>query len=371
MCRVQNLLPDTCNLCKQNYCVKIGDKPILSCARCGQGCHNSCVLQLIGKTEDDLNESNNLGNGLVNPYATLGLFYVCAGCQGETIPNKDSLKIRQGQGSRRTSLSGDPTLGTQQNNAVHPEAIDSSLAIIQTQSNTPAIDETHSTHQVEPQVRNGPNTSSNSQAPSSAIPICKHYKTGRCKFGISGKKGGTCPKRHPNACTKFLTNGNRSRGGCTKGTNCNLFHPSMCHASMKDRKCLREDCKFMHIRGTKRSENEVVDKQITAPPAAQQVQTENVRNVSSTNSNPNSNTTFLEMMKTMQDQISHMASKLEQVDANYRSLCCQQLGYPPQLRYPYPMQLHPQMKPSAGQPAMGSIPYHNQTVNSLGLQPAH
>ena len=124
VCRVQNLLPDTCNLCKQTYCINIGDKPILSCVRCGQGCHNSCVLQLIGKTTDDLNESNNFGESLVNPYSALGLFYVCGGCQEETIPNKDSLKIKQGQGntSRRTSLSGESLTSTPHNDVIQTAA---------------------------------------------------------------------------------------------------------------------------------------------------------------------------------------------------------------------------------------------------------
>ena len=105
VCRIQNLLPDNCNLCNQSYCVKLGERPILSCVRCGQGCHTSCVLQITGKSNDDFTESNNYGLSVINPFATLGLFYLCGYCQGEVIPNKDNLKVRQGQGSRRTSLS--------------------------------------------------------------------------------------------------------------------------------------------------------------------------------------------------------------------------------------------------------------------------
>ena len=51
VCRVQNLLPDTCHLCKQTYCIQVGEKPIMSCAKCGQGCHNPCILQALDKTE--------------------------------------------------------------------------------------------------------------------------------------------------------------------------------------------------------------------------------------------------------------------------------------------------------------------------------
>ena len=43
ICRIQNLLPDTCSICKEKYRVKIGDTPLLSCAICGQEVHKSCI----------------------------------------------------------------------------------------------------------------------------------------------------------------------------------------------------------------------------------------------------------------------------------------------------------------------------------------
>ena len=77
VCRIQNLLPDTCHLCKQVYAIKLDEKPILSCAICGQGSHNTCILQLLNIPESELNERNNFGKDLVNPYSSIGLFYVC------------------------------------------------------------------------------------------------------------------------------------------------------------------------------------------------------------------------------------------------------------------------------------------------------
>ena len=47
ICRIQNLLPDTCSLCSTKYKVGIDDTPFLECASCGQGCHNKCWQQLI------------------------------------------------------------------------------------------------------------------------------------------------------------------------------------------------------------------------------------------------------------------------------------------------------------------------------------
>ena len=106
-CRILNLLPDTCQLSKQSYCIKLNDKPILSCVKCGQGCHNRCVLQVIGKSIVDLESSNNFGEHPGNPYSTLGLFYVCYFCQRKVIPQKEALKLRQNS-SRRNSTAEAP-----------------------------------------------------------------------------------------------------------------------------------------------------------------------------------------------------------------------------------------------------------------------
>ena len=43
ICRIQNLLPDTCGLCEEIYCVKNNDKTLLSCAVCGQEAHHKCL----------------------------------------------------------------------------------------------------------------------------------------------------------------------------------------------------------------------------------------------------------------------------------------------------------------------------------------
>ena len=48
--------------------------------------------------------------------------------------------------------------------------------------------------------------------------------------------------------------GNRGPRGCTKGENCELFHPKMCHKSLQDGICINPSCKFFHVRGTKRTQ---------------------------------------------------------------------------------------------------------------------
>ena len=41
ICRIQNLFPDKCDICKKGYCVKLDENPIVSCVVCWQGYHNS------------------------------------------------------------------------------------------------------------------------------------------------------------------------------------------------------------------------------------------------------------------------------------------------------------------------------------------
>ena len=95
ICRIQNLFPDVCNICDAKYCVQLNEKTIASCARCGQGCHNSCFLKELGMDEDSLDEENNYGGSVINPYGKLGLFYLCGYCKNEVIPDKEAQKVKQ------------------------------------------------------------------------------------------------------------------------------------------------------------------------------------------------------------------------------------------------------------------------------------
>ena len=158
------------------------------------------MLQLSGKTENDLDESNNYGLSLINPFSALGFFYLCGYCQGEVIPNKDNLKVRQGQGSRRTSLSPSDAVD---NTDANPSATQ-----LQNTSSTPQssnIDGAGTAVSTAQNVDDRSNTQNNSRAASPPLnnpPVCKYYKNGRCKFGVSGNNNGSCPDSHLKACKK-------------------------------------------------------------------------------------------------------------------------------------------------------------------------
>ncbi|KAL5269742.1 hypothetical protein ACHWQZ_G003269 [Mnemiopsis leidyi] len=88
--------------------------------------------------------------------------------------------------------------------------------------------------------------------------ICVRYKNHNCPHGVSGKRtidGRACPDLHPKLCRKYIRNGNSNRGGCQKGRDCRFYHPKLCKHSVNRRVCTVTDCKFTHLKGTKRKEN--------------------------------------------------------------------------------------------------------------------
>ena len=351
VCRIQNLFPDVCHICKNKYCVKLIDKPIISCVRCGQGCHNRCVLQLIGKTEDDLGEDNNLGD-LVNPHASLGLYYLCSYCVVDVIPKKEELKVKskakkkdlevidnQNQSTANTTEASGIETGEAQagGQASTSQAQflprDSSGDVEVSPNETSSQQNTQINHsrlaRLPHQVRE-PVHSRNIQTENT--PICRYYSQGRCKYGISGRKDGQCPYKHPKPCQKFITNGDRRQRGCTRGSQCRSFHPKMCQLSLRERICSREDCKYMHIRGTRRSEptqpqqdqgqrqqGEGVRRNNSSRPENQPV---SVRKTLYTENSQNQGS-FLEL-KELKDQMALIHKKLEQTDLNF-NLVLQQL----------------------------------------------
>ena len=83
--------------------------------------------------------------------------------------------------------------------------------------------------------------------------ICPHYKKGKCRHGASGKylvEGKECSFSHPRKCLKFCRHGSDSIRGCVGP--CENFHPFLCKNSVNFKECLKVDCTFAHLLGTKR-----------------------------------------------------------------------------------------------------------------------
>ena len=362
LCRIQNLFPDICHLCNTTYCVKLGDTPVVSCASCGQGCHNECVLQLLGISQEELSEENQYGAALLNPNAAVGFVYLCGYCQKLVLPQKDKLKQKT-------------VVKRQTANIVTPATVainGGAEAIVVTEDDEPSVVAENSGNipsatRTDQHSENNGNQTHTQQVVNSrneqvdvghAAAVCKFFRMGRCKHGISGKKDGNCPYSHPKPCRKFLDNGTKSRGGCTKGTGCNLFHPRVCHASLRSRTCVREDCKFQHIKGTKRTHDQQ-ESEVTNRMNQNQIQHQNTssqakpgREMRQEASNSNQGS-FLDIRE-LKEQMNAISGKLREIDLNYSLLLQQQSMLLPQKLnqsplYPQYNNIIPQTQPTTYQ----------------------
>ena len=89
MCRIQNFQSDHCAFCGQQYCVKLGDKPLLSCAIYGQWSYDACILSHLGiPPEDNTTDPEDVTNKL-NSTRFTGFHYLCGECIEFSIPDKE------------------------------------------------------------------------------------------------------------------------------------------------------------------------------------------------------------------------------------------------------------------------------------------
>ena len=77
--------------------------------------------------------------------------------------------------------------------------------------------------------------------------LCRYYARGRCN------RPHECRFDHPGVCKKFRKWGSISSS--TKGCDgkCESFHPNACRSSLKDKTCSWTDCRFYHLKGTKKT----------------------------------------------------------------------------------------------------------------------
>ena len=123
--------------------------------------------------------------------------------------------------------------------------------------------------------------------------LCRFYKQNRCKHGISGKKDGICNFQHPKPCKKLLNNGTSGPRGCSKGAKCEDFHPKLCHRSLKERICTIQDCQYIHVKHTRRTE-----------PQPQQTAS-NARTIATAGARSQAN----QVLATAEHQADHLAMK--------------------------------------------------------------
>ena len=313
ICRIQNLLPDTCRVCEQSYTTNIDDPAYLPCEVCGQEVHRECFEKLIGSPTASLPPG-------INPHNIPGIHFFCKECEDEISSLLDNKKVFQSSkkdkmGATSNGKSKKPKETRAQEESQNPGQISSDGANthvftpqasggdLSTQSpicdvptsigNEIVVEEIIHSSQIagssstpdEPTSIEATSTNDGSSS-AKAIQIppkslqdnttvvlqdnitvvpeitvntapkkvsektCTYYKQNTCRYGV---KGTGCPFKHPERCQKLLKHGTAQPTGCNKGKKCELFHPKICPTSITKRECFDPRCHLSHIKGTNRN----------------------------------------------------------------------------------------------------------------------
>ena len=177
---------------------------------------------------------------------------------------------------------------------------------------------------------------------------CLFFMKGICKYGIVGKE---CKYSHPKMCDKLLKHGTRQPHGCNLGKKCTKFHPKMCSSSITKSECFDEDCKFKHVRGTKREQGTTKSNNKPGNNASVTV-----------NSKTNGQNDFLEALRLMKAELmGAMDSKLAMVIS--------------QLQQPHPQPFYPphtfqlQQNPLQSNTGPAHMMWHQHTNPQLQINP--
>ena len=243
--KIESHLPQTCQICKDSYTNDMdGEAPLLQCTLCMQGCHNACFKPL-------------LPFGTVNPDTSVlpGLTWLCYGCQ---LTNNTNITSNS---SSTDVLFKPQSMSSPIKTPVSPPLQDLSLVSNTTLANFSTTGTTISPFSVENEnsaiVEDEGNTNEQfekSNLLSSSV-ICSMYLRNACPHGYDGKKvvkGKQCVNYHPERCSTYCQYGDNEHLGCVLKDRCPLFHPKLCERSVSRQECLNLQCRYIHLKGTKR-----------------------------------------------------------------------------------------------------------------------
>ena len=202
---IEEMFPQHCSACNQQYTLERGSTPKLRCASCGGGSHNCDQV-------------------MSHPALTVpGFVWVCFGCiknfKVETLSGMDGETEPPRTGSSERKFSFPTTQGKR--------------------DDIPDIEQ-------------------NEEVPKPGE-VCSFYLRRKCRHGRLGTKkwkGETCSKKHPEICRKYSNYGTTRHRGCNRGADCRFFHPPLCRSSELKRECYKTDCPHQHLMHTRRSEDE-------------------------------------------------------------------------------------------------------------------
>lgn len=343
ICRIQNLLPDDCALCRKRYSINILETPLLECAICGQGVHRKCWIQLA-KSKSLLNQVTNdtmnadTFQGIFNPLNLPDLYYICTACKDNTIPESEA-KCKPTE-ENEVVQNGENQHEENEENQRDGNEVNKQQQLDQqgfTQSHTESVyndtqpDEHNNNYSEE---NTNQQNDQNQQREDRNVPICKFFLKGSCKHGLRGRG---CNYFHPKKCKKFMEHGTRQPRGCNLGKSCKDFHPKMCLGSLRKGECFSESCHLNHIKGTQRVQrvkenmNLCREDEKTIPNFYQD---DNTSANNKNNQAPEPN--FLELIRLMKAEILQtLGEKMSVVTNQINSLQQQQMRVPPPMNYQF------------------------------------
>ena len=75
------------------------------------------------------------------------------------------------------------------------------------------------------------------------------FLSNACKYGEIGER---CTYSHPVICKEYKAYGASHQIGCQQDANCRYFYPVLCSSATDTQDCFKRNCRFWHIKCTKR-----------------------------------------------------------------------------------------------------------------------
>ena len=205
---IESVMPTKCEECSSSFKINLGDQPLFRCHICLRGSHNCEQLKKM--------------SALLSTVHACGIVWLCGSCS------------TQHSGASPSIVEASPTV------------------VMNTETSSSAL-QSEESDRVRDEIGSGTVASNlNAQGPTV---VCKKYKKGNCPHGLRGNKlinGQRCLYLHPRSCNKFCSFGSKGPRGCSEGSSCQYFHPIICRFSLRSRQCSKENCSFVHLRGTTR-----------------------------------------------------------------------------------------------------------------------
>lgn len=345
--RVKNFFPEICLICNEEYAVKLDDPCLLSCDSCGQEVHRCCYLQKFSELKL-LKEDGTLDRNIL--FVIPGLHFLCGNCE-EGLDNlatesdsefTDKEVVPKDEQEDNINKEDDDDDEFFESSSTISDECNSDITVKHTEDDQftqhiipnviIASEESHKSSKNLGRtefLKNHGKREAQKNIPLTSIPIdiidtqdeiqiyddvsqkskqiCKFFKKQSCKHGPSGKN---CKYTHPKLCKKFVSHGTRKPNGCSLGKKCKFFHPQMCFESLRKGCCFRQDCKFRHVKGTKREpEKKPQQEQYT-----NQMTNHLVNVIPDIEPKPSDQNPFLDLIRQLKAEIIHqMDMKLQPV----------------------------------------------------------